>query len=194
MTYVFFFFFLSTGNVFDCHCNLLWMNKLAAETNNEQVSTVLSEAQCQMNETADDGADDGYMVAGQTPYDSAVTRGHGRKTDAAVDGMDGSAATVTAAVGGSGGSFGGADEYVSRSFDESKLIKVSALDEETCPGKEQPVVDGPPDAAQNSDRVLWQSNNSSATPTAVRSSLHLTGVLLLSTVLAVFASFRSRRC
>ncbi|XP_025417971.1 connectin-like [Sipha flava] len=176
------FYFYLEGNQFECDCDLLWMNRLAAETINEQVKRVLSEAECTMNSTAADG-DDGSVEQ---------QFGSGKQRKAFENGLDdgvpgvgvggygeqaGGTGSTGADGGGSGGGTGtsdGADAVLMRSADESQLTKVSALDEDTCPGKEPPVVDGAPDAAQNSDRVLWESTKTSGSAAAATAALFRT--------------------
>lgn len=196
-------FFCSAGNVFDCDCSLLWMNRLAVETTNEQVSRAFSDAQCLMNDTADDVD---YSTGSRADH-KTLGDGHNRMSDAQpaadVGGpssvgdipSDGTGAGAMPSDGiGAGVSDGtgvGVSDGTFKAYDESQLTKVSALTEDTCPGKEQPLVDGAPDAAQNSDRVLWESNNnaSGAGTRLVRSSATLS-VLLSVLVFAV----RRRLC
>lgn len=164
------------GNVYDCDCGLLWMNRLSAETINEQVIRELSDAACLMNDTANGAG--GNAATGQ-PMTFGI----------AVDSYDRAQKTGTqeaVAVEETEPADGG-----DASFDESKLIKVSSLKEETCPGKERPLVDGVSDAAQNSDRILRQDKSGGA---VVRPS----APLLLSLPLplsahVLLAVLRSRR-
>lgn len=86
--------------------------------------------------------------------------------------------------------------YKSPGGDLQPLTLVSSLDEDTCPGKEQPLVDGAPDAAQNSDRVLWESNKSSGVgggAAALPGSSAATPLLLLL-LLSALATARRRYC
>lgn len=157
------------------------MNQLAVETSNEQVQRELSTAQCQMNDTADsDGDLDDMKVTG--PKNDYGGGGYGsNKVDADIT-------AANKAIG--GGEMGAAaDGGLPKSFDDdTQLIAVSTLNEDTCPGKEQPLVDRAPDAAQNSDRVLWESTKSAA---AVPASLCLSSLPVLATVFAMIV--RSRR-
>jgi len=178
--------------MFECDCSLLWMNRLAVETNNEQVARELATAQCQMNDTADnDGGGDlaDLKVSGpRSVYGGDGGGGYGaNQLDAETT------ADKAISVGGVGGGMvGGADGGFPKSFDESQVIVVSSLNEDTCPGKEQPLVDGAPDAAQNSDRVLWESTKSAAgTGSVLRAPLGLSTLPVLVSVVTVI---RSRRC
>jgi len=177
------------GNMFECDCSLLWMNRLAVETNNEQVENELKTAQCQMNDTADsDGDLADLKVAGPRSVYGGDGGGYGaNQLDAETT------ADKAISVGGAGGGMiGGADGGLPRSFDEPQVVAVSSLDEDTCPGKEQPLVDGAPDAAQNSDRVLWESTKSAAAAgSTLQAPLGRSALPVLAFVLAVI---RSRRC
>lgn len=192
--------FFSAGNVFDCDCSLLWMNRLAAETISDQVSRAFSDAQCMMNDTADDvvgGGDVGYSTGSRTGHKTHANGGNGgdysRMSDAKpaadVGGLSSAGAMASDGTG-AGVSDGTLKAYdgTLKAYDESQLTKVSALTEDTCPGKEQPLVDVAPDAAQNSDRVLY--NASGAGTRLVRSSAPLP--VLLSAL--VFAIRRRRLC
>lgn len=156
------------------------MNRLAAETTSEQVNRAMSDAQCLTNDTAD--YDDGLL----TDDRSSRGGGGGGKNEKA-----GTSPSQDLLQGG-----GPPTDGTTRVIDESKLTKVSALNEDTCPGKERPLVDGTPDAAQNSDRVLWESTNSSssATDRPRRSPAPLT--LQLLSLLSVLASavYSRHRC
>lgn len=171
------------------------MNRLAVDTMNEQVSNALSEAQCVMNTTTDgaggdvvggggvnNGLDDfGVQKTGFGSGDSGVL---GRGSI----GYSNRKAKVNAADLGAESLAGGApddfeddaQEMPYKSFDESQITLVSTLTEETCPGKEVPIVDGAPDAAQNSDRVLWENNKSAAGSAVHRQSTPLTFIVLLT--------------
>ncbi|KAL4122443.1 hypothetical protein QTP88_014774 [Uroleucon formosanum] len=173
--------------MFECDCSLLWMNRLAAETNNEQVEKELKTAQCQMNDTTDSDLAD-LKVAGPRSVYGGDGGGYGANqvdTETTAD--------KAISVGGvGGGMMGGADGGLPRSFDEPQVIAISSLDEDTCPGKEQPLVDGAPDAAQNSDRVLWESTKSAAAAgSTLRAPLGRSALSVLGFVLAVI---HSRRC
>lgn len=155
------------------------MNQLAVETNNEQVKRELSTAQCQMNDTADGDSDlDDMKVTG--PKNGYVGGYGANKVDADITAADkaiGSGEMGAAAEGG-----------LPKPFDDdTQLIAVSTLNEDTCPGKEQPLVDRAPDAAQNSDRVLWESTKSAA---AVPAPLCLSPLAILATVFAIFIRLR----
>lgn len=209
--------FCFAGNVFNCDCSLLWMNRLAAETINELVRRAFSDAQCLMNDTADDrvggggGEDDdnnnGYSTDSRTGDKAHANGGSGvpaiaagfvggtysRKSDAksAADVGGPSSAGATSSEG-----FGaGVSDVMFKAYDESQLTKVSALTEDTCPGKEQPLEDGAPDAAQNSDRVLWESNNKSGAGRAAadRSLLRSSATLPILLSALVF-TVRHRLC
>lgn len=174
------FLFAFSDNLFTCDCGLLWMNRLAAETVNEQVKTALTEAKCQMNDTSEGGSDP--VTIGTAPN---------RKTyaglpDTATSGVGnryikytGTKTTVDAKS-----PANGVDDYdtvyrvTPPSSNKVLTVRVSSLDEDTCPGKEQPLVDGAPDAAQNSDRVLSQSTKSSAPLPFLRPSTVLRSVFL----------------
>lgn len=171
--------------MFNCDCSLLWMNRLAAETSSEQVNRAMSDAQCLMNDTADygDGVSADSEAAG-SPIGGGG--GGGKKTRASVP-QD---SPVFGPVDGGGD----ATDVNSRIYDESKVTRVSALDENTCPGKERPLVDdgGAPDAAQNSDRVLWETANGSSS--ADRALRRPSAPQLLFPLLLVFALRSRRRC
>ncbi|XP_025206175.1 connectin-like [Melanaphis sacchari] len=170
------------GNKFECDCGLLWMNQLAIETNNEQVAREMSAAQCQMNETADGDGDltSDLKVAGPK---NGYGGGYGaNKVDAET--------AADKSVGSSGETMDAADGSP-RLSDDTQLIAVISLNEDTCPGKEQPLVDGAPDAAQNSDRVLWESTKSAAAASGLPAPLCLSALPVLATVLAIVRSRRS---
>ncbi|VVC26410.1 Hypothetical protein CINCED_3A001025 [Cinara cedri] len=123
-----------------------------------------------MNDTTDGVGGGGYgtAVAGQPMIYATVVGGY--------DQLQTSKGTKSVAI--------AVDEIESaegdggdKPFDESKMIKVSSLNEDTCPGKEQPLVEGAPDAAQNSDRVLLPVKSGGAIfrPTA---SMQMLSVLL----------------
>lgn len=185
-----------TGNFFDCDCDLLWMNRLAEETLSEQVSNALSKAQCVMNTTAggsgsdiSDGLDDfGELVrktgfgSGGSGVSGVMGRGSNvhsnRKTN-----VDLEAEYLAGSI--SNDFEDDVQDLTYKSFDESQITSVSTLTEETCPGKEVPIVDGAPDAAQNSDRVLWENKISAAGSTLHRQSTPLTFIVLLPLHLAL---------
>uniref|UniRef100_A0A2S2PRN2 Connectin n=1 Tax=Schizaphis graminum TaxID=13262 RepID=A0A2S2PRN2_SCHGA len=182
------FFFHFKGNKFECDCSLLWMNRLAIETNNEQVARELSTAQCQMNDTADGDVDltDLKVTGPKNGYNSGGGGGVGGYGANKVD-AETAADKADKTVGGSGEM--GAADGLPMPFDDTQLIAVRSLSEDTCPGKEQPLVDMAPDAAQNSDRVLWQSTQSAAAATALPAPMCLSSLPVLT---AVFAIIRSR--
>jgi len=182
------FFLCPAGNMFECDCSLLWMNRLAVETNNEQVERELMTAQCQMNDTADNGGD---LADLKVSGPRNVYGGGGGYGENQVDAE--TTADKAISAGGVGGRMvGGTDGGFPKSFDESQVIAVSSLNEDTCPGKEQPLVDGAPDAAQNSDRVLWESTKSATgTGSVLRAPL---GRSTLPVFVSVVAIIRSRRC
>jgi len=94
---------------------------------------------------------------------------------------------------GGGGMMGGADGGLPKLFDEPQVVAISSLNEDTCPGKEQPLVDGAPDAAQNSDRVLWESTKSAAAAgSALQAPLSRSALPVLALVFAII--IRSHRC
>ncbi|XP_022180831.1 connectin-like [Myzus persicae] len=187
------FFFHFKGNMFECDCSLLWMNRLALETTNDQVARELATAQCQMNDTADsDGGGDlaDLKVAGPRNVYGGGDGGYGaNQVDAETP------ADKAISVGGAGGGIAdGVDGGLPKSFDEPLVVTIRTLNEDTCPGKEQPLVDGAPDAAQNSDRVLWESTKSAAAA-AAGSALHAPlGRSAMPVLAVVFAVVSSRRC
>lgn len=185
--YVFFWF---TGNVFACDCSLLWMNQLTAETINDQVKTALTEAQCQMNDTSEEDGGDS-AGAGHRSY-TGHPAASGKYHEKSIADTEAAAADTRGSMAGDANVL---DESAGSQSDKKLLIKVSSLDEDTCPGKEQPLVDSAPDAAQNSDRGLWQSGETSAAlpsfqPSTVGRSLFLP---LLSSTALLFA-IRFHRC
>ncbi|XP_029343584.1 connectin isoform X1 [Acyrthosiphon pisum] len=179
-------FFHFKGNMFECDCSLLWMNRLAAEINNEQVKRELTTAQCQMNDTADSDLAD-LKVAGPRNVYGGDGGGYGANQ------VDAETTADKAISVGGGGMMGGADGGFPKSFDEPQVVAISSLNEDTCPGKEQPLVDGAPDAAQNSDRVLWESTKSaSAAGSTLQAPLGRSALPVLALVFAII--IRSRRC
>ncbi|XP_050432018.1 connectin-like isoform X2 [Adelges cooleyi] len=159
------------GNVFECDCNLLWMKRVAADTSNEQLSRELMDAKCSINDTDGPAAATGRQtaVSGGGP-DKVGSRRDDNKLDGG--GSDTDDRKETGGYGSKGGDrktvdVDGGEEHGGRlppPLDESQMVSVTDLDENTCPGKEQAVVDGTPDAAQNSDRVLWESKSAAAAP------------------------------
>lgn len=129
------------------------MNELAAKTTNEQVARELSSAQCQMNDTAD-GDGDGDL----------------------------SDLKVVGPRPGYGANLVDADTAAIKPPEDPQLIAIRTLDEDTCPGKERPLVDGAPDAAQNSDRVLWESTKSVAAPLRRSPLTVLAAVVVLAVI------------
>lgn len=167
------------------------MNRLAEETANDQVKRELSNAQCLMNDTADDGRPPAAGHEGRD-YDgtggslapgaaAGGAGGGGGRHGTDETGMD---ARVGQATDG-GQSADGNDEY-NKPFDESQLTKVSVLNENTCPGKEQPLVDGTPDVAQNSGRVVFEAKSGGARAPAA-------AVLPAVASAALVLALRSRR-
>lgn len=181
------------------------MNRLAVDTMNEQVSNALSEAQCVMNTTTDgagggvvggvnNGLDDFGVPVQKTGFGSGDNGVLGRGSI----GYSNRKAKVNAADLGAESLAGGApddfeddaQEMPYKSFDESQITLVSTLTEETCPGKEVPIVDGAPDAAQNSDRVLWENNKSAAGSAVHRQSTPLVLLTLNSALALAIQYFR----
>lgn len=162
------FFFFFPGNAFVCDCGLLWMNRLAEETVNDQVSSALSDVQCRMNDTSDevDGGPGGSSGAAR-PDKMTIADGAGPRRVPGASSAGGDERAGSADANGepkltAGESPSSSDASNRPHDDESRLVRVSAMDDDTCPGKERPVVDGAPDAAQNSDRILQESSNKSS--------------------------------
>jgi len=143
-----------------------------------------------MNDTADsDGGDDlvDLKVAGPRLYGGDGGGYGANQLDAETT------AEKAILVGGVGGGImGGSNGGLPKSFDEPQVVIINSLNEDTCPGKEQPVVEGAPDAAQNSDRVLWESTKSAAAAgSALQAPL---GRSALPVFALVFAIIHSRSC
>ncbi|XP_050537870.1 connectin-like isoform X2 [Daktulosphaira vitifoliae] len=146
------------GNVLECDCSLLWMKRVAADTNNEQLNRELTDTKCWINDT--DGPTS--SVGRKAKSDGGLTdsldnyREENNKLD---DGYDDHKDTFNVHT--------GKDHYDRSRLEETPVVSVIDMDENTCPGKEQAVVDGTPDAAQNSDRVLWESKSTASTISSI---------------------------